>query len=485
MENSDTMIAIVNDSQYLGNGMWKWQVWIEGPPEELRKVLSVRYILHPTFKNPFRLVKEESTKFKLSAFGWGEFNLKAEILMKDNTKLMRSHYLKLKAEEKPNILNLKPIKMPYQDFKKLLKQGIEEWNIQRKKSPNQQFDISRIKLNRMDLGGIDLSNCVLKRSEMVDSNLNGAILEGTNFYRSGLAGSSFENANLRYADLESAGLENVKLCGADLSNSNLSGANLIDANLSGANLEGADLSKALLIRTNLTGAILKDCRVFGISAWELKLSNTIQKDLSISHEDEGNITVDNLEIAQFIYLLLNNAKIRDVIDTVTSKAVLILGRFTNKRKIILEALKEELRKKGYVPILFDFDPSRKRDLTESVQLLANMSKFVIADLSEAKSIPQELSSIVPHLPSVPVQPILLTSEKEYSMFEHWKKYDCALDIFYYNNKNHLIHNLSECVIKPVECWKSRKEENNSIKMENVNLKKELLEIKKKLSITTH
>jgi hypothetical protein len=35
--------------------------------------------------------------------------------------------------------------------------------------------------------------------------------------------------------------------------------------------------------------------------------------------------VDNIEVVQFIYLMLNNQKIRDVIDTITSKAVLISG----------------------------------------------------------------------------------------------------------------------------------------------------------------
>jgi hypothetical protein len=35
------------------------------------------------------------------------------------------------------------------------------------------------------------------------------------------------------------------------------------------------------------------------------------------------IPVDNLEVAQFIYLLLRSGKIGEVIDTITSKAVLI------------------------------------------------------------------------------------------------------------------------------------------------------------------
>ena len=48
-------------------------------------------------------------------------------------------------------------------------------------------------------------------------------------------------------------------------------------------------------------------------------------------------------MAQFIYLLLDNSKIREVIDTVAKKAVLILGRFTPERKAILDALRNVLR----------------------------------------------------------------------------------------------------------------------------------------------
>ncbi len=51
--------------------------------------------------------------------------------------------------------------------------------------------------------------------------------------------------------------------------------------------------------------------------------------------DEPVVTVDNLGVAQFICLLLNNAKVRDVINTITTKVVLILGRFTPERKALL------------------------------------------------------------------------------------------------------------------------------------------------------
>jgi len=61
---------------------------------------------------------------------------------------------------------------------------------------------------------------------------------------------------------------------------------------------------------------------------ELKAEGEIQKGLVITDVNEPPIQADNLEVAQFIYLLLNNHKIRIVIDTITSKVVLILGRFT-------------------------------------------------------------------------------------------------------------------------------------------------------------
>lgn len=48
----------------------------------------------------------------------------------------------------------------------------------------------------------------------------------------------------------------------------------------------------------------------------------------------------------FIYLLLNNEEIRDAIDTIAKKAVLIIGRFTPERKFILEAIRTALKWKN-------------------------------------------------------------------------------------------------------------------------------------------
>src|SRR5207248_5742801 len=140
------------------------------------------------------------------------------------------------------------------------------------------------------------------------------------------------------------------------------------------------------------------------------------------------------KVAQFIYLLLNNKEIRDVIDTITSKVVLILGRFTHERKAILDALRDALRKQNYTPVLFDFEKPANRDITETVSTLAHLARFVLADITDAKSIPQELMTIVPNLPSVPVQPLLLTSQREYGMYEHFTKYPWVLPIYHYSDQ---------------------------------------------------
>jgi hypothetical protein len=200
-------------------------------------------------------------------------------------------------------------------------------------------------------------------------DLFGAFLFGAELIGANLSGAGLVEANLGGANLSGANLSGANLGGANLGGANLSGANLRGANLGGANLSGADLWAVTLVDTDLTGADLTGCRIYGVSAWNLKLERTKQQNLVITKVDEPTVTVDNIEVAQFIYLMLNNAKVRDVIDTITSKAVLILGRFTAERKVVLDALREKLRERDYLPILFDFNVPATRDVTETVSLL--------------------------------------------------------------------------------------------------------------------
>jgi len=194
---------------------------------------------------------------------------------------------------------------------------------------------------------------------------------------------------------------------------------------------------------------LTQCSIYGISVWKVQLEGAKQDNLVITPKDEPTITVDNLEVAQFIYLLLNNPKISEVIDTIAKKAVLILGRFTPKRKAVLDALRDALRTHGYLPILFDFDKPSSRDLTETVSTLAHLARFIVADLTEPSSIPKELEAIVPTL-AVPVQPLLEGSTRPYAMFKDYWKYQWVLEIYRYDGLEELLVSLKEHIIEPAE-----------------------------------
>jgi hypothetical protein len=117
---------------------------------------------------------------------------------------------------------------------------------------------------------------------------------------------------------------------------------------------------------------------------------------------------------------------------------------------VLDALRAELRNRGYLSILFDFDKPSSRNLTETVSTLAHLARFLIADITDAKSIPQELQRIVPSLPSVPVQPLLLSSQYEYAMFKDFLDYPWVLVPYRYDNLENLLASLEEKVIAPAE-----------------------------------
>jgi hypothetical protein len=332
----------------------------------------------------------------------------------------------------------------------ILKQGVSVWNEWRKKNKNVRPDLSGANLSKADLSKADLSGADLSGAILVGENLSGADLSGAILVGENLSGADLSGAILVGANLYGANLSKADLSKAILSKANLSGANLYEADLS-----GADLSGAILVRTNLSKAILKNCFIYGISAWDLNLEGAIQSDLIITpDEKEFTITVDNLEVAQFIYLLLYNEKIRQVIDTITSKVVLILGRFTEERKKILDAIREKLREYNYIPILFDFEEPQSRDIIETIRLLAHMSRCVIADITWARTGSQELQSFVEGL-KIPIA-LILEKGKDvvYGGAEHFKGYPWVSKPFEYENPEQLLNSLDK-LIKSAEEFKEK------------------------------
>jgi uncharacterized protein YjbI with pentapeptide repeats len=341
--------------------------------------------------------------------------------------------------------------------------GTEEWGLNSADFSEADLRYARIQessLVNANFFSANLSKATLVKNQMQHCSLRRAILQDADFRGSDLSEANLALSLMQRVKLDGCQLVNATLTGVDLGYSSLTNCNLQHADLSQSALYSVDLTDADLTEANLCRVTLIDttvektkfsrCQVYGISAWNLLGIPAQQKDLVITPASQNEITTDELEIAQFFYLLLNNAKLRNVIDTMTSKTVLILGRFTPERRVVLDALREELRKHNYIPIVFDFEAPSNRDLTETIVTLAHLSRFIIADLTDAKSIPQELKAIVPDLPSVAVQPLILKDQREYAMFEHFVRYPWVLPIYEYENQEQLLVNILGKVVEPCE-----------------------------------
>ena len=319
---------------------------------------------------------------------------------------------------------------PNADHVAILKKGAAAWNEWRQSFPHE----------RPNLAHLDI------RAHVFD-DLRGINLIGANLYKT-YADVDLSGADLRCAFLRQVNLP-AKLRGARLTGASLYMARLKRADLTGATLLGADLRGALLHGTRLTNADISGARIYGIAAWDVKTDGLTQNNLVITPGDQPEITVDSIEMAQFIYLLLQNKNIRQAIDTISQKGVLILGRFTKERKAVLDAIRDKLRALGFVPMMFDFEKPKQRDFTETIKTLAGLSRFIIADITNPKSSPLELQATMPDY-MIPFVPIIQEKHKPFSMFRDLKqKYGgWVLDVLEYNTAEGLIEVLEPAVVKP-------------------------------------
>lgn len=287
-----------------------------------------------------------------------------------------------------------------------LKQGREAWN-RWKDTTIERPDFKGFDLSGMNLSGYHLDQSDFTEADMTGCNLNDAWLTWCIFIRTKLTGATIISSaresfngdkrllgvNLRWSSFAESQLQDVNMAGATLE-----AASFFDCDFSGANISGAD--------------------IYGVSAWGNTFDDrSDQRDLVLSKWGEDIITIDDLGLAQFIYLLLTNGGVRGAINGLNTKIVLILGSFAKEDKVILDKLKGELRLLNYVPMLYDFDQPNQRNHTETVATIAFLAKFIIADLTNPRSLPNELATLIPTLRSVPFITIIRNNQKPFGMFQ--------------------------------------------------------------------
>jgi uncharacterized protein YjbI with pentapeptide repeats len=319
---------------------------------------------------------------------------------------------------------------------------------------------------RPDLRGVDLSRNRRQMLQLGEIDLSGARLANARLSFLHSWGLQLRDADLRHADL----------CGADLSRSDLRHANFESARLVCTNLtlvsaqqavfRHANLSHAIMNAAHLEGADFHGAKVTGLSTWDVHLdSQTRQGGLVLEElgdylEDLVDDTdagvkprvvghLDRIEAAYLLNLTRDRTKLKTVIDAMTRNLVLLLGNFGRRRKTILTSISNKLVTLGYMPVIFDFKPPDDRDLIEAVAVLAGLSCFVIADLTQPKSTPLEAMLIVPHL-GVPFATIIQRGHDPFSMFGPLHKYGWALPTWTYRDKDHLVRRLKTAVVDPCE-----------------------------------
>jgi len=304
-----------------------------------------------------------------------------------------------------------------------------------------------------NLRGINLQGAMLK-----EFDLRGARLEGADFTSAVWWSARLSQAHLQHARFDFAELLYADLAGANLDFARLVGANLTHMDATKACFRKANLRHAILNSALLHGADLTEANVTGTSAWAIEIDKeTKQKDLLVqilgdileelvddsdSAKDFRTVRIQNVEAAHLLHLVTTN-KTKTIIDALTDRVVLILGNFGLRQLAFLERLRQRLLELGYAAVIFDF--AVNRDLIDGVTVLAGLSKFVIADLTKARSTPLE-SLLIASQFMIPFAPIIRKEEQPFSMFSSLQaKYHWVLPTWKYRDRAHLIRNVERIV----------------------------------------
>ncbi|WP_448564499.1 pentapeptide repeat-containing protein [Trichothermofontia sp.] len=366
-----------------------------------------------------------------------------------------------------------------------IQQGAAAWNRWREEHPEIWPDLSGADLRQLDLSGINLMRVNLRQANLMACNLSGAYLSeaicsessllATNLSEAYLLEANLSRANLTGADLRSAylgrtNLRGAYLVGANLEGADLRGAYLVSANLSEANLTQASLTQAdlhnanlsdttlvevnlmgaRLLKTNLEGANLCECRVYGMSAWELKATAAQQSHLLITPYNETAIAVNSLEIAQFLSLWLNSQILNSVIDAMTSRIVLIACPFNEQSRHFLEALELQLGQQGYAAIAVDLTPPLNANFATTFLNLAKIARLVLIDVFAPElGMPPELQDLLPQL-HIPIQILVTGTALNSNEWDEPLRSPWLLPIQMYRDPDYLLSVFQERVLLPAE-----------------------------------
>lgn len=308
----------------------------------------------------------------------------------------------------------------------------------------------------------DLTGAVLLSAVLEDADVRHADLARSQAWHAEFGGARLDGANLSGFETRSEAKLTATPTGADLSHADLREASFVRADLRAAILNAADLTSTDMTAANLTGAQMVGCilegavldgaTIYGTNVWDATGDPDSQRGLVLARPGGDSLEVDDLRVAHLLNLLLDNPRIADVLETTTRRMVLLLGRFDDDGNEVLEAVKHRLRDLGYVAVVLNVDGPRTRDPRQTVEILARMSRFVIADLTNASSVLFEIGLLMAPMP-VPIAPIIRRGDEPFSMIT--TLHDRATPLHTYDSTNDLVDALQTEVVEPAEAHARR------------------------------
>jgi len=282
-------------------------------------------------------------------------------------------------------------------------------------------------LGGSDFTGASAKGCNFSGSSLPKSVWNDCSIDSCNFQGLTASNVSAQSARFLNCDFRNSILDGLNADGSAFTNSSFSQCKLIASTFTNSKLYSCKLDYALLCKANFDGATLDGCSVFGISIWGSDFSKSDQKNFIVNLPGGNLIVTNSIEYSYFLYQCIENSNFKKYFESTSEKLVLILGRFTPKRMVYIDAIRNSLSKKGLIPVLFDFDKPETQDLSEVVLSLALISRFTVVDLSDPKCAPHEIATIAPHVNS-PIAAVIEKGQRPYAMYsDMMRRYSWVLE----------------------------------------------------------
>lgn len=151
----------------------------------------------------------------------------------------------------------------------------------------------------VNFSDVDFNCSSFRNSTFCDCTFDGAKITFSDLVDAYFQSCTFKNVNMRVCKIGSA-----HFIDCIFEDSDLSYCSAENTSFHGSSFKNTALENISFVKSDFSNTVLDGCRVYGISSWNLNLDNSEQRNLVITKKNEPEITVDNIELAQFLYLMI-------------------------------------------------------------------------------------------------------------------------------------------------------------------------------------